>query len=242
MKRALKFVLFVASVPLCVTLAACGKDGEPVGITVDQGTTTQESIVSTEVAEPTAPALYEGTARALTVKLSALPEGWSVEPPADDAPTPPNTPRRIFYLGPESRTKPIEPGNVSAFVRDFSSGSGLSFEFAYHLVLVYDSEGAAITAGQGMLGVLKGRPGSTWQLRKANPPKRLGENARSWQGEQGSTDSEFVGQVCLTIWRQVNIVQFVYARGLLSMPKGVCSSLAKTAFGKAADALESTTS
>ncbi len=64
-------------------------------------------------------------------------------------------------------------------------------------------------------------------MKVANPPKVLGDSAHAWQGESGSTSDSISVQRCLTVWQQANVVQAVYAGGLLRTPTEVCSSLSK---------------
>jgi hypothetical protein len=227
-------LLVAQFIAITALLAACGGGTTTVTVTdsaVTTATATEESTTTT-AGDTTVPRAYEGKASALLVPLGALPEGWTLDRD-EEAPAKQDSPRTIFYSGLDSRVAPIEPGVVSGASRRYASGSGLSTEVAQHVVLVYDSEESAETAAQAALEVLKGRPGATWDLRKANPPKALGETAQAWQGENGTTGESLTAQTCVTIWRQANIVELVYAGGLMTMPVDICSTLAREAFSKA---------
>ncbi len=214
---------------LAASIAACGGETSTITATssVSTAVTTQSSMQTTTT-EPVP--TYSANAKKLLVPLAALPEGWIIDKPDSDAPKVQDSPRTIFYAGSKSRTKPIERGIESAAIREYASGSGLSMELANHLVFVYDTTDDATIARRAVLGVLRARPGVSWQIRRANPPKTLSAPVRSWQGTTSSTDSDFEGQVCVTIWQQANVVQVVYAGGLMTMPVDVCTMLAKTAF------------
>jgi hypothetical protein len=223
MKRIL--VIPIVLVPLFV--AACGGGSSTVTVTTSEPTTTQtQPQTTTSEAAPT----YTADAKKLLVPLASLPEGWTISEPESDAPEVQNSPRTIFYAGSRSRAKPLETGVESAAIRVYSSGSGLSTQVADHFVFVYDTADDATAARKALLGVMKTRPEVVWNVKRANPPKALEPPVRSWQGTTSSTESGIDGQVCVTIWQQANIVQAVYAGGLMTMPVDVCTMLAKTAF------------
>ncbi len=234
-RSTIKTISLVLTILVLSTVAtACGGGASTVTVTAGDSSGSAgagDGASSTEAAATAAAGpTYAGKAHAIIVPLAALPEGWSLDTPPD-GPKIQNTLRKAFFSGPASRIDPLKAGNTSAYGQRFATGSGLSLEVADHLVLVYDTTDSATTAADALFKVFKSRPDTTWKMKVANPPKVLGDSAHAWQGE--STFNSLTAQRCLTVWQQANVVQAVFAGGLLRTPTEVCSSLSKVGHARA---------